>query len=75
MSSGPLLERPVPDTESRCSILYHLGVALESAEEWREAAEIFDRVRDESPGFLDAEARQSACEMRANGIDPGACAA
>jgi tetratricopeptide (TPR) repeat protein len=69
------LERPVPDTESRCSILYHLGVALESAEEWREAAEIFDRVRDESPGFLDAEARQSACEMRANGIDPGACAA
>jgi tetratricopeptide (TPR) repeat protein len=69
------LERPVPDTESRCSILYHLGVALESAEEWREAAEIFDRVRDELPGFLDAEARQSACEMRANGIDPGACAA
>lgn len=66
------LERPVPDTESRCSILYHLGVALESAEEWREAAEIFDRVRDELPGFLDAEGRQSACEMRANGIDPEA---
>ena len=69
------LERPVPDKESRCSILYHLGVALESAEEWREAAEIFDRVRDELPGFLDAEARQSACEVRANGIDPGARAA
>jgi tetratricopeptide (TPR) repeat protein len=69
------LERPVPDKESRCSILYHLGVALESAEEWREAAEIFDRVQDELPGFLDAEARQSACEARANGIDPGACAA
>jgi tetratricopeptide (TPR) repeat protein len=69
------LERPVPDPESRCSILYHLGVALESAEEWREAAEIFDRVQDELPGFLDAEARQSACELRANGIDPGARAA
>jgi tetratricopeptide (TPR) repeat protein len=69
------LERPVPDTESRCSILYHLGVALESAEEWREAAEIFERVRDELPGFLDAQARQSACEMRAIGIDPGARAA
>ena len=44
-------------------------------EEWREAAEIFDRVRDELPGFLDAEARQGACEMRANGIDPEARAA
>jgi tetratricopeptide (TPR) repeat protein len=69
------LERPVPDTESRCSILYHLGVALESAEEWREAAEVFDRVRGELPGFLDAAARQHACELRANGIDPEARAA
>ncbi len=69
------LERPVPDAESRCSLLYHLGVALESAEEWREAAEIFDRVRDELPGFLDAEARQHACELRANGADPDARAA
>jgi tetratricopeptide (TPR) repeat protein len=69
------LERPVPDTESRCSVLYHLGLALEAAEEWREAADIFDRVHGELPGFLDAEARHRACEMRANGIDPEARAA
>jgi tetratricopeptide (TPR) repeat protein len=69
------LERPVPARESRCSLLYHLGVSLESAEEWREAADIFERVCDEMPGFLDAGARRAACVARSRGEEPGAAAA
>jgi tetratricopeptide (TPR) repeat protein len=69
------LERPVSDPKSRCSLLYHLGMALESAGEWREAAETYGRVQDESAGFLDADARRQSCKMRANGIDPEARAA
>ena len=58
------LEQPVEEGPRRLSLLYHLGVALESVAEWREAAEIFERIAEEEAPFSDVDERRDRCRTQ-----------
>lgn len=66
------LELPVDDEQKRWSVLYNLARVMESAGEWREAEETYERLIAEAPGFLDARQRREHCRERR---DPGSRAA
>ncbi len=67
-----MIDLPVDDEQKRWSVLYNLARVLESAGEWREAEETYDRLTAEAPGFLDAEQRRRCCREQ---CDPDSQAA
>ena len=66
------LEKAGDEPVRRWSILYHLGLALQSAGEWREAAEAFETILNGSPGYLDAPERLRTCRDNGGGGDTSA---
>ena len=55
------LDRPMEDADRRRGLQYALAVALESAEEWHEAAELYEQILSGVTEYRDATTRRERC--------------